>query len=333
MPEKSKPCPLCGTPLPLSRYYQIIGVWEARSKLEESLKTKLADLEQQRRQLLAEKRTVNAKMKAAVKDALRKGRQKEKSRADKLAEMIQGKASTIRNLNAKIKELQEQLKSGSTPQDEGRNYEKDLVVELQKTFPNDEIEHHGQAGDILHKILLKNRVVASILYECKKTDIFQNSFINQTKKAMAKRKARYGVLVTFASKKGTTGFWTQDGIMVVHPYGAVHLAKVLRNSLIELHSIRATPAEIDKRATRLWDYIKSDAFKSVIDDSIYRTRAVYDMLLKEMKAHKTIWKNRWMHYNAINENLNSARSSTTNILRGQEPGDGEVKQLPPPAIR
>lgn len=40
--------------------------------------------------------------------------------------MIQGKTEEIQNLNKKVKELQEQLKKGTTPQIEGLNLEERL---------------------------------------------------------------------------------------------------------------------------------------------------------------------------------------------------------------
>ncbi len=258
MPEKNIAkfrCPLCGSPLSQSRYYEIIGIWQERAKLEKTLKEQLNNLQREKQKLQLEKKTIKTQMqkqmKQAVKEALEKGKEKEKVRANRLSKMIQGKTQEIQNLNNKIKELQEQLKKGTTPQVEGLNLEEELVKELKKEFPEDKIEHHGKTGDIAQHINFKNKQIGIILYECKKTTKFNGAFIDQIKKAMAIRQATYGVLVTTAFKKDTAGFWVEKDILVVHPYGAIYIAKVLRHSIIEIYSLKISRIEMEKRSNRL----------------------------------------------------------------------------------
>lgn len=40
------------------------------------------------------------------------------------------------------------------------------------------------------------------------------------------------------------------------------------------------------------EYIKSEDFKNSVEDSIYRTRSLYEMLKKEIKSHQGIWHDR-----------------------------------------
>ena len=109
------------------------------------------------------------------------------------------------------------------------------------------------------------------MFECKLTSSFAGSYIFQTKKAIAERNASFGILVTLASKKGTAGFWTDNDVFVVHPFGAVHIAGVLRQHVLDLHSSRISNGEANKRATALMDYVKSDEFKNLVGDTIFRT--------------------------------------------------------------
>jgi hypothetical protein len=310
-------CPLCGSLLTQTRYYEIIGVWEERSRLEKTLKEQLLNLQREKQKLLLEKKTIKAQMekqtKQAVKEALEKGKEKEKARADRLSKMIQGKTQDIQNLNRKIKELQEQLKRGTTPQVEGSNLEEELVKELKREFPEDKIEHHGKTGDIIHYVNFRNKQVGMILYECKKTTKFNSAFIDQAKKAIALRQATYGVLVTTAFKKDTAGFWVEKDILIVHPYGAIYIAKVLRSSIIEIHSLKISRMEMEKRSKELMEYIKGEDFKNGVEDSIYRTKALYEMLKKEIKSHQGIWHDRYIHYRTIHDNVNRLELVTANI--------------------
>jgi hypothetical protein len=335
--SKKYRCPLCGSLLDQSRYYEIVGIWEARQKLEKTLRDQLKKLQEEKQKLIREKRDIKNQMKKQIekaqKEAFEKGIQKEKERADRLSKMIEAKTKDIQKLNNKIKELQEQLKKGTTPQIEGLNLEEELVKELRKEFPEDIIEHHGKTGDILHRIYFKNNNIGLILYECKKTTKFSSDFIDQTKKAMAQRKASYGVLVTTAFKEGTAGFWVEKDILVVHPYGAIYIAKVLRKSIIEIHSLKLNRTEIEKRSKELMEYIKSDDFKNSVEDSIYRTRILYDILKKEIKNHQKIWQDRYLNYKFIHDNITKLELITSNILKGFTQKEAiehlKLKQLPP----
>lgn len=289
----------------------------------------MQNLQNERQKLLRER-------KKAVKEAFKEGKEKEKARSDRLSKMIQAKTQDIQNLNRKIRELQEQLKKGTTPQVEGLNLEEELVKQLKKEFPEDKIEHHGKTGDIIHRVNFKNKPIGVILYECKKTTKFNPTFIDQTKKAMALRQTTYGVLVTTAFKKDTAGFWVEKDILIVHPYGAIYIAKVLRRSIIEIYSLKISRMEMEKRSKELMEYVKSEDFKNGVEDSIYRTRSLYEMLIKEIKSHKTIWDDRYVHYRTIHDNVSRLELVTSNILKGLPAKEAlaqlRLKQLPPPEM-
>jgi hypothetical protein len=312
-------------------------VWKERQKLEKALREQLRNLREEKQRLLREKKEfkiqMEKQMKKAVKEAFEKGKKKEKNRAERLSKMIEAKTQEIQNLNKKIKELQEQLKKGSTPQIEGLNFEEELLKKLKEEFPEDKIERLGKNGDIIHRVNFKGKQVGLILYECKKTTKFNPAFIDQTKKAMALRQATYGVLVTTAFKKGTQGFWVEKDVIIVHPDGAIYIAKILRDAIIEISSLKISRSEMEKRSKELMEYIRSEDFKNSIGDIIYRTRDLYEMLKKEVKNHGKIWKDRYLHYKRIHENINKLEQVTTNILRGvsfKEASDRlKIRQLPP----
>lgn len=326
---KTDKCPLCGSRIGRSKYYEIIGIWEERKRLEESLRQEKQDLQKEKLKMEKEKKRI-------MKEAFEKGKVKEKARSERLSKMLQNRMGTIQEQNKKIKELQEQLKKGTTPQIEGLNLEEELVKELRNEFTDDKIEHHGKDGDIVHRVIFKNKQAGIILYECKKTSKFNSAFIDQTKKAMVSRQATYGVLVTTVFKRDTAGFYVEKDILIVHPYGAVYIAKVLRNSIIEIYSSKISQREIEKRSKEMMEYIKSDEFKNSVGDSIYRTRALYEMLKKEMRSHEGIWKDRYRHYKAIHDNVSLVELVTSNIRKGLPAKEAMVhlrlRELPPPVV-
>lgn len=365
-------CPLCSSVLTESRYYEIVGVWEAKKKFEEELKRKIENVEKKQVKLqakiLKEKEDLKKKFEQdkkkeiekikliekkiaqkeilvlkkenldvikkqrkelveAKKLALAEGKLKEKKRADMLSTMLQKRMSVIEEQNKMIKELKEQLKRGSTPQLEGINLETELVKELQSRFPQDRIEHHGQAGDILHYILCEGKEIALIVYECKKTQKFTKSYIEQIRNDVIKRNAKYGVLVTIASDKNKSGFWVEKDILIVHPYGAPHIAEVLRKSIIELNSHKLSDKELSERAKKLLQYIKGNKFRNAIKDNINRAKELYDLLNKEVEYHKTLWEKRHEHYNVIAKQSKDIEEESKTIV-GEDLGDNSVEQTP-----
>lgn len=338
--NKKFKCPLCGSTLTEVKYYEIVGVWDEKAKAEKEIKKELAEAKRQKQQLLEQQKAALKKLerekRLAIKEGIEKGKQKEKSRADKLSQLVQKQTADLQNAQKKIKELEKHLKEGTTPQSAGLDFEKELVRQLQKEFPTDKIEHHGKGGDIFHRVFSKSKEIGSILYECKKTTKFNQEYVHQTKRAISTRNATYGVLVTFATRKNSQGFFVENDIIVVHPYGTVHIAQVLRNALIEMHSLKLNHKQLEERSQNLMNFIKSDDFKNSVDNTIYRTQELAKMLVAEHKEHMKTWEKRFHHYNGIHSNTSQLQIATKNILNGLPINKNliktEIKQLPAPEL-
>lgn len=339
--NKKFKCPLCGSMLTEIKYYEIVGVWDEKARAQKEIKKELAEAKRQQQLLIAKQKAEMKKFerekRLAIKDGIEKGKQKEKSRADKLSQLVQKQTADLQNAQKKIRELEKHLKEGTTPQTAGLDFEKELVRQLQKEFPNDKIEHHGKAGDIYHRVFFKSKEIGSILYECKKTTKFNPEYVHQTKRAISIRNATYGILVTFATRKNSQGFFVENDIIVVHPYGTIHIAQVLRNALIEMYSLKLNHKQLEERSQNLMNFIKSDDFKNSLDNTIYRTQELAKMLVAEHKEHMKTWEKRFHHYNGIHTNTSQLQIATKNILNGMPLNKNliktEIKQLPAPELR
>ncbi|HYE55120.1 MAG TPA: hypothetical protein VD996_09765 [Chitinophagaceae bacterium] len=336
--QKKHKCPLCGSFLQENRYFEIVGVWDEKVKVEREIKKKLQEAEQEKKKIIEQQKATLRKLekekRLAIRDGIERGKQKEKSRADRLSKLVQKQTADLENAQHKIKELEKHLKNGTTPQTAGHDFERALVQQLQKEFTTDKIEHHGKGGDILHRVFSKGKEIGSILYECKKTAKFSNAYVHQTKRAIFERNATYGVLVCFASKKDSQGFFVENDIIVVHPFGAVHIAQVLRSALIDMHSLKLNHKELETRAQNLMTFIKSDDFKNSVSNTIYRSRELVKLLVEEYKEHMKTWEKRFGHYNGIHINTNKLQVVTKSILSGipinKNLIKNEVQQLPAP---
>src|SRR3989344_3625636 len=261
----------------------------------------------------------------ATKKAHDEGVEKQKKRFEQVNKILEKKVSEISLKDKQIKELQEQLKKGSTPQLEGIILEVELVKELKNKFPHDKIEHHGKGGDIHHYVVCEGKEIALIVYECKKTQNFNKSYITQIKNDVIKNNANYGVLVTLARDKKQSQFWIEKEILIVHPFGAPYIAEVLRKSLIQLYSLKLSDKELGERAKKLLEYIKSNKFRNSVKDNIVRAKELYELLNKEVEYHKTLWEKRHEHYNAIAQQSKKIEEDSKQIV-GEDLGEEDLEQ-------
>lgn len=286
----------------------------AKKDVEKLTKEKIELLKKQKQEIIL-----------AKKQAEEEGIAKQKKKFETTNKILEQKVKELGLKDERIKELQKQLKEGRTPQDAGHDFEKELVKELQNKFPHDRIEHHGKAGDILHYIVCERKEIASIVYECKKTEKFNKNYITQIKDDVIKRNANYGILVTFACDKNHSQFWVENGIMIVHPYGAQYLAEILRKSLIQLYSLKLSDKELNERAKKLLEYIKSNKFRNSIKDNVLRTRELHELLKREIEYHQNIWEKRDKHYNAISQQSKEIEESSKQIV-GEDLGEESLEQ-------
>lgn len=77
--------------------------------------------------------------------------------------------------NKKNQELERQLREGKTPQIAGFDYEKEVQKMLSENFAEDKIKPTGKRGDVIQVVVVNNIEIGSILYECKKTEKYDNS--------------------------------------------------------------------------------------------------------------------------------------------------------------
>jgi hypothetical protein len=271
-------------------------------------------LKKQREQIKQQVETKAETKYANVKQKLDKAKLKLTSALDR----AQVKDRRLQELRDDIKELKEQLKKGTTPQDEGLLDEKQLTKRLQKEFPEDKVEHHGQGGDVLQYVLHNGEQAGVLVYECKRVKRYSDRFISQTIEAKKKRKADFAILVTKIMKKGTQGFHLEEnGVMVVHHLGVLSLATVLRTQIIRIDEMKLGQTQRNKAIKLTLEYLESPEFANSMDAIIQESLILYNELRDEMEKHVAGWKRRYSSYGRIREQASTVKSTTQALLSGE----------------
>lgn len=217
----------------------------------------------------------------------------------------------------RIKNLERQLAKETTPQIEGLLYEHTLHMALKKEFPNDQFDHTGKGGDIIHRIIHKKAIAGTIVYECKRVLHFQKAHVIQTANAKLKRNAEFAILVTSAKKKGKYGFFVEHGVLVVHPAGVLPLVKILRGQLIRIADMKLGKKQRDEAARKTIEYLESAEFTNSLDTVIDETKQLYEELKGEIKSHLKVWKKRHTSYGKMHQEAVRVKGKTLALLTGR----------------
>jgi hypothetical protein len=291
-------CPLCHKPLTKSDFERVV-------KLHEATQQHVHDLEESIRTLKANSAK---KVEQAKKEGERKGIQK-------AGRMMSG----LKTENEKLRDRIRQLQKGTTPQTEGLEFEDILATRLKREFPDDDIQHKGKGGDILHIVKFEKKTAGVIIYECKREGRIKPDHVQQTFRAKQSREADFAVLVTIGKQKGFSGLAQMNGVLVVAPLGAIPLAALLRGHLIEIMRAKITKEKRKIIAQQLLKYITSPQFKNPIEEVIKTASELQGMVKDEYNDHIRVWKKRLIHYNTIEWNTSHIHDNLRLVLHGKEP--------------
>jgi len=306
-----------------------IGTEKEKAKVEK-LKSTLERLRQERvdaeamlkQKFVQEQKKLKKKMERQGQAELKRirlegvsaGIEKQKARTEKVAKMAEKYRKARDEAIERAKQLEEMIKKGTTPQIEGLDFERELAKQLNTRFPEDEIKPTGRKGDIIQTVKSENKKVGKIIYECKKTKEFQNKFIEQIRRDKAKVIADYGVIVSWATKEDRQGFWVEGDIIVVHPYGVLDIATFLRETLVQMYSLKMSKSEFETKGKSLLEFMQSEEFRNRIQDSIDKSQDAYDVLKKEVKTHVNTWKKRFKIYEGIHRNTGAIQNTVRYVL-------------------
>ncbi len=292
--ESTEHCPLCGQTVTREQLDAI----EARVR-EEQLVQAAASEARLRQELHAEHRrelaTATAQLAAEV------ARQREALQADHDRALLKVKADANREnerLQKKTKELQRALEK-RTANDLGDGQERDIDAELRKAFMppsgEDAIQRvaRGELGaDILHDVRYRGATCGRIVYDSKNHKAWRADFLSKLRQDRARHDAACAVLVTTAFPAGVRYFCVDDDVCIVHPDAVVHVARILRRSLIALHRQGISLQARAGKMAALYRYLASGDFADQIRTAEQLVADLRTLDARERDAHDRVWKER-----------------------------------------
>jgi hypothetical protein len=323
-------CPLCKSELTKEHFHKVVKIQEEKEKVQQG------DLEKLKKQIATKEAAVVAAKKRAKEAKLKAKQNAEEAR--KQGALLEQRKSAIRDkrLMSRIKKLEEEkkmLQKHTSPQEIGLADEKVLVSRLEKEFPDDNIQHEGKEGDVLHFVKFNGENSGCIVYECKHTDRIATAHIEQIASDKKTRQANYGILVTTGTRKGFSGLDQESGVFIVAQAGVLTLARICRESLVTMAKQRLDAEQKEIAAKRLMDYVTSPVCKTPLEEAISQAERAHKNLGREIKQHIGDWKERHEIYGTIHHDISHIEKNIGRVLDGKEPLKLEKPKFEPLALQ
>lgn len=239
-------------------------------------------------------------------DAARQGAQKESDERNHL--VIAARDKIIADMRAQTDDLRRKA-DASTQIIAGEVRELELEGLLKAAFGADRIRpvRKGVAGgDVLHEVIGPNQVPAGIiLWESKACKSWSNDWISKIKRDTRDANAAMSVIATAAMPKDVELFERIDGVYVVSVRCVLPLARILRQLLIDLSTIRAAASVGDGRAEKLLDYMASRKFGNRVLAIMEASTALQADLDSEKRSTARRWARMQLHIDAVAVEIDS----------------------------
>lgn len=258
-----------------------------------SADTARATAEEAARIALAEVQSLKANQETTLNERLSEMR--EAMEADKTEAVNAEKAAAYEaslKFSAKVTELQRALEK-KTAEELGEGAEIILHEALKVEFDGDRIERvkHGLPGaDIIHTVIHNGKECGKIIYDSKNHGAWRNEFVSKLKTDQIAAKAEHAILTTSKFPAGGRQLQVVDGIIVANPARIVAIVQMVRQHLIQTHTLRLSGEQRTHKTQALYDFITSERCTNLLGRFDAHATSLLELQDKERRAHETHWK-------------------------------------------
>ena len=204
-------------------------------------------------------------------------------------------------LTTKVNDLQRALER-KTNEELGEGAEVKILEALRKEFKGDRIERipKGEPGaDIRHVVMSHGQPCGTILYDSKNHKQWRDEHAAKLRKDQLAEKAEHAILSTHKFPRDTRQLHVRDGVLLANPARVVALVTIIRQHLLQLHTLRVSKVQREKKTAALYEFITSERCRQLLDRVDQRADALLDLQEKEIKWHEKNWEHEGAAIKAI----------------------------------
>ena len=255
-----------------------------------------AELIRRTRELENAKREMALTVEKRVNEALNDLRDQARTEAEETFRLkVLEKEMLINSMQQKIEELKRKAEQGSQ-QLQGEVQELNLEASLRAAFPMDRfypVSKGESGGDIIHQVIGPSGSVAgTIVWECKRTKSWSDSWLGKLREDQRKAKADIAIVVSQAMPKHVQILDVIDGVWVAPVRCAVPVAIALRHGLIETSLVRMATAGQHGKMERMYDYLTGPQFRRQVQAIVEQFTDMSTDLEKERRNTTRMWAKR-----------------------------------------
>ncbi|WP_104637666.1 DUF2130 domain-containing protein [Helicobacter felis] len=273
------------------------------------------DLEGQKQEIAQQKHALEQQIQREVQKKLNQERQQmqikiQQEQAQQLhaqQEALEKRLQATYELKLKEKEMQvERLEKAAqevqrkaqltSQQLQGEAQELAIEAYLRENFPLDSIEEvkkgrrGGDCVQIVHDYKLQNCGV--ICYESKRTQSFNEEWMEKFKEDMREAKAHIGVLVTQVLPKSLDRMGLYQGVYVCTFQEFKGLCGILRQMIIDRAWAQKSQENRGDKIHELYNYLVGPEFAKEVENALLTFREMQADLEKEKQAMEKLWAKR-----------------------------------------
>ncbi len=227
-----------------------------------------------------------------------------------------------------IEEMKRKAEQGSM-QLQGEVQELAIEEYLSQEFPFDSIEEikkGAQGGDCIQTVNTREILnCGSIYYESKRTQNYNEAWIEKLKKDMQAKSVGIGVLVTQAMPSDMNRMGLRDGIWVCNFTEFKGLSHVLRESLIMLRKNSIVQENKGDKMSLLYDFLTSQEFKMQMETIVDGFTKMREQLESEKRAFFKQWKQREKQIDRVIQSTVEMYGSIKGIAGNSVPQIGSLE--------
>ena len=264
-------------------------------KLAEAQKVQV-ELIRKQRELDDAKRELDLTIEKRVQADLGNEREKAKKEAEEeLKFKVMEKDQTITAMQRQIEELRRRAEQGSQ-QLQGEVQELELEAMLTAKFPRDTIQPVPKGefgGDVLHRVVGPlNQICGTILWEAKRTKNWSDGWLPKLREDQRAAKAEVAVIISQVLPKDIESFGFTGEVWVADPKVTLPLAMALRQTLIEVATVRQASEGQQTKMEMVYGYLTGPRFRQRVQAIVEAFSSMKEDLDREKKAITRQWAKR-----------------------------------------
>jgi hypothetical protein len=148
-------------------------------------------------------------------------------------------------------------------------------------------------GDIVQQVFNSiGQLCGTFLWESKRTKNWSDGWLAKLRDDQRAAKADLALIVSTILPKGIDGFDLVEGIWIVEPRCAMPIPIALRQSLIELTTVRQAKEGQGTKMAIVYEYLTGPRFRQRVEAIVERFAEMHEDLDKERRTMTRLWAKR-----------------------------------------